>query len=246
MKKSHLAALATSIALSLGSPANATIMFASVADFAPYNYLDDEGVLQGFEADLAALICDRADLSCDWTLAPWDEMIPGIMASDFDVIMTGMQITEDRKIYIDFSDEYYPADPSAILTLDGGSMPSAFGLVGAQADSLQASYVTAQGWNVSAFSDPAAALEALSNGEITAYVADQANLETLMAANPGSYSLAAQDIVIGGGIGMGVAKSSGLKAALNTALASLKADGSLDDLIGTWFDGRDPNYRQAQ
>ncbi len=247
MKKSHLAALAASFALSTAVPANAaTIMFASVADFEPYNYLDDEGVLQGFEADLATLICERAGLTCDWTLAPWDDLIPDLLAGDFDVIMTGMQITIDREIYIDFSDEYFPADPSAIMTLDGGSYPSAFGVVGAQSSSLQASYVNAQGWTVSEFSDPADALQALISGEITAYVSDQANLEALMTDYPGTYSLVATEIVIGGGVGLGVAQSSSLRTTLNTALASLKADGTLDSLIGTWFDGRDPNYRQAQ
>lgn len=43
---------------------------------------------------------------------------------------------------------------------------------------------------------------------------------------------------------MGIRKSdSDLKSALNFAIADLKADGTLDALIGTWFNGRDPNYR---
>ncbi len=43
---------------------------------------------------------------------------------------------------------------------------------------------------------------------------------------------------------MGIRKSdSDLKSALNFAIADLKADGTLDALIGPWFNGRDPNYR---
>ncbi len=50
-------------------------------------------------------------------------------------------------------------------------------------------------------------------------------------------------MVIGGGVGLGVRESEpSLLASLNTALAELKADGTLDTLIGTYFSDRDPNY----
>ncbi len=248
MKPVIHASLALALSLGTFSFAQAsTIVFASVADFAPYNYLDDEGELQGFEEELAEEICSRAGLTCEWALAPWDDMISELLADEFDVIMTGMQITEDREVYIDFSEEYFPADPSAFLALSGGSYPSSIAVVGALSDTLQADYISDEGWALATYSDTAEALQALLSNEISAFVADQASLEEIFAANSGVYTLVASDVVIGGGIGLGVRESSSsLLTSLNSALASLKADGTLDTLIGTWFDGRDPNYRQAE
>ena len=247
MKALRPALFATILALALSTPARAAVvMFGSTADFEPYNYLDDEGVLQGFEADLAQILCERANLTCDWALAPWEDMITALQEGEFDLIMTGMQITPEREALIDFTEEYFPADPSAILVLAGSGAPGSFTVVGAQEGSLQADYVSEQGWSLSSFEAPDDAVQALLAGQIGAYVADQAYLETVIAANPGSFSLAETGLVIGGGIGIGVLPgNSALRVALNQAIASVKADGTLDALIGTWFNGRDPNYRGA-
>jgi polar amino acid transport system substrate-binding protein len=248
MKPARLALLAIAFSFALGSTAQAAaIMFGSTADFEPYNYLDDEGELQGFEAELATILCERANLTCDWALAPWEDMMGELLSSEFDVIMTGMQITEEREAIIDFTEEYFPADPSAIMVMDGGAAPSAFMVVGAQTDTLQAEYITEQGWSLASYASPADAVQALLDGEIGAYVADQSYLGQVIAANDGVFSLVTTDLVIGGGIGIGVRPSSpGLLVSLNTAIASVKADGTLDTLIATWFSGRDPNYRGAE
>jgi len=248
MKPVKLAALAFAISLGAHTIANAeAIRFGSVADFEPYNYLDDEGVLQGFEADLAEIICTRAGITCEWALAPWNDMVVELLQNEFDVIMTGMQITAARELTIDFTQEYFPADPSAFLALSAGSYPTEGTVVGAQIETLQADYVSDGGWALSSYAAPEYALQALLNNEISAFVADQAYLSEIVAANPGVYQLVAQDIVIGGGIGLGIRESSpALLASLNSAITSIKADGTLDTLIGSWFNGRDPNYRGVE
>ena len=236
---------AVAAALLIGSAAPASIVrLGSVADFEPYNYLDDEGVLQCFEAELATLMCQRANLECDWALAPWEDMVMALGENEFEVIMTGMQITVERLETIDFTEEYFPADPRAIMVMTGGLYPDSAAVVGAQVETLQTNYITNQGWPLMTYSAPENAVQAQINNEITAIVGDQAYLEEIIAANPGFFAFVATGVVIGGGIGMGIRKSdSDLKSALNFAIADLKADGTLDALIGPWFNGRDPNYR---
>lgn len=247
MKPLAIALTSLAIALGAASASNAAIIrFGSVADFEPYNYLDDDGELRGFEADLAVLICARASLNCEWALAPWDDMIVELLADQFDVIMTGMQITADRELIIDFTEEYFPADPSAVIARSGEGYPSGVSVVAAQVDTLQADYVTSEGFALSTYPTPEDALAGLLANEVSAFVGDQAYLEGVIAENPGMFDLVATEIVIGGGIGLGIRESSPtLLGNLNTAIASLKADGTLDALIGTWFNGRDPNYRGA-
>ena len=240
------ALIAMFLTLTLASPALSVVRLGSVADFEPYNYLDDEGELQGFEAELGALICERAGLDCEWILAPWDDLIVDLLQNDIDVIMTGMQITAERMETIDFSDEYFPADPSAIMVMAGGLAPDSGSVVGTQTDTLQAVYITEQGWAMSTYASPENAVQALIVNEVNAILGDQAYYEQVMAANPGVFDLVVSDVVIGAGLGLGLRQSDDdTRAALNGAIASLKADGTLDALIGTWFAGRDPNYRGA-
>ena len=54
-----------------------------------------------------------------------------------------------------------------------------------------------------------------------------------------------EDVMIGGGVGAGVRKEDAeLKATVNEALASLKADGTVDALIAQWFDGMGPFFAE--
>jgi len=220
------------------------IRLGSVADYAPYNYLNDDGEMRGFEADLAALICAQASLECEWVLQPSDESILALTTNDIDVIMTGMQITAERDLVIDFSQEYFPADPSAFMTLTGGNAPAAGDVIGTQTGTLQQSYATENGYAVHLYDSLNDVVAALAAGEVTVILADQAYLETVVAATPDTYALVATDISTGGGVGLGVRETSPvLLSQLDAALTSLKSSGSLDALIGSWFEGRDPNYR---
>lgn len=80
MKPTTLASLAFAIILGGATLSESqTIRFGSVADFVPYNYLDNDGELQGFEAELSTLICARAGLTCEWALAPWNDMITELL-----------------------------------------------------------------------------------------------------------------------------------------------------------------------
>jgi len=237
--------LALATGLATAAPAE-VVMLGSVADFNPYNYLDDDGELRGFESELATLICTRAGLTCEWALEPWENLIDALLEDEFDVILSVLQITAENEVIIDFTEEYFPADPSAIIAREGEGLPLAGSIVGAQADSLQAGYVTEQDWTLSAFETPEEGIEALKNGTISAFVADQAYLQTSVDQTPDLLDFVATEVVIGGGIGMAVRETDpSLLSQLNAALAALKADGTLDTLIGSWFDGRDPGYRTA-
>lgn len=219
-------------------------MIASVAEYEPYNYLDINGMLQGFESDLAKQICTRADITCEWTLTPWDELIPDLLAGKYDVVMSSLQVTPGREIVVDFTQDYFPADPSAFIALEGASPPISNQIVGAQTGTLQADYVVENGWVLAAYDTPEDALAALEANAISAFVSDQAYLEEMIAIKPDTFDLVETNVVIGVGLAMALPPTSvTLKAEFDAALSSLKADGTLDALIGQWFNGRDPNYR---
>src|SRR5690606_27415874 len=114
MKKTMLAATAV---LALATPAFAqeSVRIATEGAYAPWNFLNDAGEPAGFEIDLGNAICETAGLTCEWILNDWDSIIPNLLAGNYDLIMAGMSITEERLATIDFSQDYFPPDPSKFV-----------------------------------------------------------------------------------------------------------------------------------
>lgn len=106
-------------ALSLG-PAQAKdwteVTIGTEGAYAPWNLTNPDGSIGGFEADLAADLCKRANLKC--TLAPhdWDTIIEALNSNKFDAIMDALSITPEREKVIAFSVPY-AATPAGFAVL---------------------------------------------------------------------------------------------------------------------------------
>ena len=76
----------------------------------------------------------------------------------------------------------------------------------------------------------------MRNGEADAVFADKDYLAPILAESGGQFVWAGEDIQLGGGVGMGLRQSDAeLRAKFDAAIASMKADGSLNALIVKWF-----------
>ena len=250
MKKMMLAAAAI---LALGTPALAqeTVRIATEGAYAPWNFLNDAGEPAGFEIDLGNAICETAGLSCEWIINDWDSIIPNLLAGNYDLIMAGMSITEERLETIDFSDNYFPPDPSKYVAAAGANLDfSALSgaRVGVQGGTIQAAYAeeTLGGANtIVTFSTADQAMADLAAGNLDTILADGAYLEPVVTASNGAIEFVGEDVMIGNGVGAGIRKEdTDLKAKVNEALASLKADGTVDKLIAQWFEGKGPYFAE--
>jgi polar amino acid transport system substrate-binding protein len=211
--------------------------------YPPYNYIDDNGEVAGFEKDVGDELCKRANLSCTWVISDWDSIIPNLVASNYDTIIAGMSITAERDEVIDFTSEYFPPDPSTYVALAGASADVINGVVAAQTSTIQASYIANSSATVVEFATPEETVAAVRNGEADAVLADDAYLADIVKDSNGELAFVGPKVSIGGGIGMGIRESdTELKAKMNAAIASMKADGTLTKLIAKWFDGRVVNY----
>ena len=115
MKKFVFAALAL-LALTATADAEATRL-ATEGAYPPYNFVDDNGNVGGFDIDLGNELCKRAGLECTWVVNEWDTLIPNLIAGNFDAILADMTITAERKKTIDFTRNYFPPDPSTYISL---------------------------------------------------------------------------------------------------------------------------------
>ena len=211
------------------------MLLATEGSYHPFNFVNDDGEIDGLEREIGDEICRRAELECQWVLNDWESLIPNLVADEFDVIIAGMSITAGRDETIDFTEPYYPPTPSVYLALAGAGDEAIQGRLGAYANTIYSDYFTEQGIPYVEFDSEDDRLEALLNGEIDASLVDHAYAVEKLAEYEGLLAIVGPSVPLDQGIGMGVRESSGaLRDKLNAALASMKADGFLNDLILKW------------
>ena len=234
MKKLILTAAAVAMTASMASAdGHGVVRLGTEGAYPPYNFLNDAGEVDGFERELGDELCARAELTCEWVTNEWDSIIPNLVSGNYDVIIAGMSITAERDEVIDFTQNYTQPDPSAYLAMSD-SVDLAGGVIAAQTNTIQAAFIAETGATLIEFASPDETVAAVKSGEADAVLADKSFLAPIAEAD-GDLMLLAQEELIGGGVGMGLRESDGeLRAAFDAAIASMKADGSLNALIEKW------------
>ena len=215
-----------------------TLRIATEGAYAPWNFVNDEGKLAGFEVDLGNELCKRLEAKCEFIQNEWDSIIPNLIAGNYDAIMAGMSITDERKETISFSDEYYPPDPSRYAVkagtevdwdkLEGKS-------IGVQGATIQAAYAEENlaGKNtIKSYETSDQTVADLMGGSIDVMLADGTVSKSAVEGSNGEMEISGPEVVIGGGIAIGLRQDdTGLQEKMNQALEAVKKDGTLDKLI---------------
>ncbi len=224
------------VALTAGmamADAHSVVRMGTEGAYAPWNFINDSGEVDGFERELGDELCARAELTCEWVTNEWDSIIPNLVSGNYDTIIAGMSVTPERDEIIDFTQAYTPADPSAYLALDAG-VDVEGAVIAAQTGTIQASFVAEQGWTVVEFATPEETLAAVRGGEADAVLADKSFLVGALEGQSDLVMLEREE-VLGGGVGMGLRESDAeLRATFDAAIQSMKDDGTLNTMIEKW------------
>ncbi|WP_313118916.1 transporter substrate-binding domain-containing protein, partial [Pantoea septica] len=116
MKKWILAAALTTLTLS--AHAADTLRFASSATYPPFESLDRDNQIVGYDIDLAKALCQQMQAECTFTNNAFDSLIPSLKFRRFDAVISGMDITDDRSKQVDFTQPYY-ANSAIVIARKG-------------------------------------------------------------------------------------------------------------------------------
>jgi ABC-type amino acid transport substrate-binding protein len=224
------------------------ITVATEAAFPPFNYLDRKGMPAGFEMELAQEACQRIKAECEFTAFKWDDLIPGLMDKKFDVIMSSMEVTNERRKRMGLSRRYY-LSPGAFIAAKGAPFDGPPSLlrnkrIGVQRDSTHADWADKsfrRSAQVKRYGTLAEALDALTKNEVDAVFGDKVQLWLWSQKPDGKCcELVGQDIKDNQTLGLGVAaglrkEDAKLRDALNKAFGEMLTDGTYKKINEKYF-----------
>lgn len=236
-----LACLIAAPAAAQGLPE--TVRLATEGAYPPWNFVNEQGEVAGFERDFGDEVCRRANLTCTWVVQDWDGLIPNLVAGNYDAIIASLTITPARAEVIAFTQAYLPPDPSSFFALAGAGMEATQGVVATQANTIFVAYLAQTPAVVAEFPGPEDVVAAVRNGVAEAGLFDMAFLDPIIAASGGALTYLGEPLFLSPGTGVGLRQSdTALQAAIDAAITEMKADGSLNALIAQWFGPDFPSF----
>jgi polar amino acid transport system substrate-binding protein len=244
-----LASFATvAVADALPDMAGKEITIVTENAYPPLQFLDKDGAAIGWEYDAIAEMAKRLNMNVKYETISWDAMIPAVSEGQFDMGMTGITITDERKAMVDFSDAYMRSQSVMMARSDDSRFTDAksFGadealLIGAQAGTTPfytAVYEVLDGNEsnprIKLFETFGTSVEALKAGDVDTVLTDMTAGQGYVAASEGKLKLVGEPLGTED-FGFIFPKGSELAAPMNAAIAALKADGTLDALNKKWF-----------
>ena len=219
--------------------AGGKLVMATNAEFPPYEYHDGDAIV-GIDAEIAKAIADELGMELEIEDIAFDSIIPEIVSGKADMGLAGMTVTEDRMQSVDFSDTYAKASQKIIVTEDSeiASPDDLKGvIVGVQLGTTGDIYVSdleADGTTVERYNKGFEAVQALSQGKIDAVVIDGEPAKTFVAETEGLKIL--EESFTDEEYAIAVKKgNSELLDKINTALESLKDNGTLDEIVAKYI-----------
>ncbi|ABR60429.1 transporter substrate-binding domain-containing protein [Sinorhizobium medicae] len=236
--------LMTGIAMADGEK----VVIGSEGAYPPFNNLESDGTLTGFDIDIAKALCEEMKADCTFVTQEWDGMIPALIAKKFDAIVASMSITEERKQQVDFTNKYYNTPPAIVVPKDSPiTEATAAGLsgkvLGAQSSTTHSNYAEAHMKESELKLYPTAdeyKLD-LANGRIDAAIDDVVVLSEWLKTEDGACckllgTLPIDPVINGEGAGIAVRKGDdALREKLNKAIEAIRANGKYKQINEKYF-----------
>ena len=218
-----------------------TIRIAMSGAYPPFNFVNDQNEVVGFDPAIGTEIAKRMGLETEIVTTAWDGIIGGLLANKYDAVVGSMSITEERDKVIDFVGPYYNTK-RAIFTKAGSPITSVDQLdevkVGVTLGETHEQWARDQGYDLNTYKGLPELLLELDNGRVDAIVND--SIPVMLAMKAGQYDLAIVEDPSAEPIGAGIAireNNPELAAAMQAALDSMMEDGTYLKIAEEWVGG---------
>lgn len=218
------------------------IVVAMEGTWSPWTYHDENDELVGYDVEVAKAIAEKLGVEATFVEGEWDGLFAGMDAGRYDIVVNGVDITEERAQKYDFTEPYAYNRTAIIVTKDNDEINSFEDLDGKNtANTISSTYAELAeqyGANVTGVDDLNQTFELLLSGRIDATLNAELTYYDYLKAHPdanvkiAALTEDASEVAIP--LRKGAASDS-LRAAINQALDELRADGTLSELSVKYF-----------
>jgi len=216
--------------------------------YPPFNFIDANNELQGFEVDLLKRLCEVMNAECELVQHEWDGILRALVNREYDAVMSSLEITERRQKRIAFSDPYYRI-PAVFIgskeTAPGAVTPAAMAgkKIGTIERTDHETYLKTfyKNSEIVLYAKAEEANLDLLVGRIDAVFADELLLSKFLGTREGACcqiigDAPAEPAYKRESYGIGLRKEDeDLRERFNRAIAQVKADGSYDEIRAKYF-----------
>ena len=211
------------------------LLVATSPDFPPFESLEGDTVV-GIEPEIMQLICEKLGVEVEFVQMDFDSVLIGIQAAKYDCAMSGITVTPAREKNMLFTAPYYNA-AQVIVVKEGSEIQGKADLEGkvvsVQTGTTAESGCQDEGISVQAFAANADAKAALTTGKVDAWVVD--NLTAMQMVEEGDGLVILEEKMTEEPYAFAFAfGSEDLVAAINSALAELIADGTVEAIFASY------------
>jgi len=248
MKRLFLFSIAACVLLAMLLPAcspapsgRTKLTVACDATWPPFEIVNEQTKeLDGFGPELIRAIAAKADLDIELVNVGFDSVLAGVSQCQYDMAVSSITITDERKKTILFSDPYYLAGQIVTVRIGDDSIKSKDDLpgktVGGQIGTtgiIEAGKIP--GAKVKTFDEVGFAFQDLMNGQLDAVIADNPVALGYVTKNKDNLKTAGP-IFTDEYYGIAICqKNAHLVPKINAALKALKDEGFLDRLTRKWI-----------
>lgn len=231
--------------LFFAGPAVARGLIAGVSPDYPPLAFKQEGEVVGIEADNARALSSLMGRPIRLVQMPFAELLPALQSGKIDIVMSGMSVTDERGEQVLFTDSYMDMGQMAIVHRDkAGSFVQPWAIyregirIGVEPGTTGAGFAESElrDAQIKYFADPGAAFQGLRANEIDLYIHDAPTSWQLATAGDNNDLISLYHPLTNESLAWAVRKDdTALAQELNSALAKMKANGTLRYILNRWI-----------
>nr|WP_110821698.1 transporter substrate-binding domain-containing protein [Paenibacillus illinoisensis] len=226
-----------------------TMKVGMMGTYRPYNFLNDNKEMDGFDADIAREVAKRLGVEVEFVSQEFSGLTPSLQSKKIDAIISQMTITDERKQALDFSEGYITNQVKIIVKNDNNDITKLEDFkgktIGVGLGTNDETYLRNEvlpkvgDFTIKTYDDVITSLKDLDAGRIDATINNLYALKPIIDSN-GFKIKAVGEPIKSDQAGIAVRKNNPeLVAALNDALQGMKDDGTYNTIFKKWF-GEEP------